>query len=192
MEIDAKKMKAIDDMLARHEIMNVMARFMRGIDRHDAELMASVFHPDAMDDHTMYIGPGKELGKTVNAFHESVKWPAHQHFLSNINIELDGDTAHSEAYVVAVGRRPDKTLTIGGARYCDRWEKRSGAWLIAARVVVWEWQNTPEDNDHCEKIFPLGTHDKSDLSYVRPLNVFRKPTQAVNLAESYLDVHDGT
>jgi len=174
MELDEKRLKALDEMLAREEIRQCLLRYTRGIDRHDTKLLASAYHADAIDDHTTYIDLGRNFGPHVNAVHDSM-WDAHQHYVTNITIDLDGDTAHVETYWIGTGRRKQNTATdIHGGRYVDRFEKRDGQWAIADRVCVYEWGLRAEDAVEPLRSFPLGTHDASDVSFMRPLKIWRK------------------
>lgn len=66
------------------------------------------------------------------------------HTLSNVLIWVAGDAAVSESYCMAYHRIPSRgggqTDQPGGIRYVDRFERRGGGpWLIAHRVVVWDW-----------------------------------------------------
>lgn len=177
MQMDAQKLKLVDDMLDREAIRECLTRYMRAVDRHDAELLATVYHPEALDDHTMYIGKGVEFGPVVNAFHASM-WCAHTHYLSNPTIELSGSSAHVESYFLAALRRNDNSgADMSGGRYIDRFEKRDGEWKIAARVCVYEWGQSPDEIKAALSAFVLGKRDKSDLSNARPLNVTRSMAQ---------------
>ena len=51
MSIDEKTERALRVLLDKQEIHEVLMRYCRGIDRCDAELLHSVYHPDATDDH---------------------------------------------------------------------------------------------------------------------------------------------
>ena len=176
MELDGKSLKALSEMLAREEIRQCLLRYTRGVDRHDAALVATAYHDDALDDHTEYVGPGMGLGEYANRSHDAL-WEAHQHYTTNIAIELDGDTAHVESYLMVVGRRFGNTQTdMHGGRYADRFEKRNGEWKIAARVLVYEWCSRSEDAAAQLRTFPLGSHDASDWACIRPLTVTRHLT----------------
>ena len=62
------------------------------------------------------------------------------HLLDVNNVEIEGDTAHSECYVLFSQRRRDgEGLDFGGARYLDRLERRDGEWRIAARKLIIDW-----------------------------------------------------
>lgn len=133
--------EAIQRLLDEQEIRQVLARYCRGVDRCDANLIRSVYHPDATDDHGTYKGPGVEFAEQVIPMLRNY-WQATMHDLGTCIIELDGDAADVETYFVAYHRRLQESetwLDVFGGRYLDRFEKRSGRWLIAKRVVVHEW-----------------------------------------------------
>ncbi|MCJ7436647.1 MAG: nuclear transport factor 2 family protein, partial [Acidimicrobiia bacterium] len=46
----------LQDLAAQQEIRDVLIRYTRGIDRMDADLVRSTYHPDAHDDHGAYQG----------------------------------------------------------------------------------------------------------------------------------------
>ena len=98
----------------RQEIGDVVLRYARGLDRHDAEIYSSVYHPDAIDHHGEFLGRRDEFvpwGLDLLAS----EWDAHTHYITNIRVDLDGDLAHSECYVLFVQRRRDSgRLDIGG------------------------------------------------------------------------------
>ena len=47
---------------ARDEIRELLTRYCRGVDRMDAELIASAYHPDAIDEHGMTQFTGETVG----------------------------------------------------------------------------------------------------------------------------------
>ena len=53
----------------------------------------------------------------------------HQHLLTNMPIDLDGDEAHAETYVTILARDSEGWgSSQGGGRYLDRLERRHGRW----------------------------------------------------------------
>jgi ketosteroid isomerase-like protein len=128
-------------LLDQEAIHRKTVRYARAIDRMDWELLRSCYHPDAIDRHGAYDGD-------IDGFVEWLKplLPAHEsttHFLGNQEIDVEGDVAFAETLCIATQRDAgvdggppvDKTLIV---RYCDRFERRAGAWRIAHRVVVYE------------------------------------------------------
>jgi hypothetical protein len=51
MELDTQTLQALTACADRAAIENVLGLYCRAIDRLDVELLRSVYHPDAIDDH---------------------------------------------------------------------------------------------------------------------------------------------
>ncbi len=125
---------------AKQQIHEALMRYCRGVDRADADLIASAFHPDALSDHGLLVFEGNTIGAALASIERAVR--TSMHMVGNELIELDGDTAYVEAYFVSyseVDRDGEPYLISRGARYVDRWERRDGEWRIAYRVVPGEW-----------------------------------------------------
>ncbi|KQX19452.1 MULTISPECIES: nuclear transport factor 2 family protein [unclassified Sphingomonas] len=137
----------IDAVVARDAIHQLSVAYCRGVDRADAALIRSVFHDDGS-----FVGAGMsgsaddfavataELVRT--AFRTSF------HSIANEWVEVKGDHAIGEIYVIAFSRTQgggedgaDQDNFIGG-RYLDRYERRGGVWKIAERVFVQDWMTT--------------------------------------------------
>jgi hypothetical protein len=128
----------LEEIAAHLEIQQVLYRYCRGVDRGDADLVASVYHPDAVDAHGPWSGRGKDFGPYIVKSMDRVPVVG-QHHITNVLIELDGNTANVESYFVAM--HPEARAEGAGhalvcGRYLDRFEQRDGAWLIADRKVV--------------------------------------------------------
>jgi len=126
-------------MMDRDEIRQVIYRYCRGIDRRRSDIVRDCYHPDATDDHGEYRGG-------IDGFVDYVErtmtiWESTNHFVGNILIELDGDRARVESYAIAFhhmaakGAKPIREL-IARIRYIDDFERRDGAWRIAARLSL--------------------------------------------------------
>ncbi|MCA9512242.1 MAG: nuclear transport factor 2 family protein, partial [Myxococcales bacterium] len=154
-------------------IRDVLARYWRGVDRRDAALVASTYHPDAFDDHGYYQGPVDgfvaSLEPGVWGYFENT-----QHFAGQIDVELDGDArARVESYAEAhhVRSEPDgaRRDLVYGLRYVDRFEKRGGEWRIAHRICAWDWHRVDE---HVGLPLPdsyfRGRHSHEDPVFAHP------------------------
>ena len=131
MSIDEKTERALRVLLDKQEIHEVLMRYCRGIDRCDAELLHSVYHPDATDDHGLFKGKAYDfIPWALNAL---ARDEGTSHYIANELIELDGDVAYCESYFFGIHRRQEKDgggavdLVFSG-RYADRFERRAGAW----------------------------------------------------------------
>jgi len=133
----------------RVAIQDCLARYARGVDRGDWDLVRSAYHPDAWDAHGDYKGGIDGL----------IAWLEHRfagvdnsmHLLGNCLIEFAGaDHAFVETYFGSSRLRPPTDAERAGlqaedmlcreawGRYADRFERRDGQWRVAHRVVVIE------------------------------------------------------
>lgn len=158
------------DLLDKQEISEVILRYCRGVDRHDEELIRSAYHADAWEHHGAY------RGRSIDDFVEyangrSGLFERVCHYVCNQLIEIDGETAHSETYAIALHQSRDGeriTHTTFGGRYIDRMARREGRWGITDRVVVCDWSRIDEIEPWArQSLFAQAENDRSDLVYDR-------------------------
>lgn len=168
-EIDQKKLQHWMD---RMEIQDCVNRYARGLDRHDDDILRSIYHEDAVDHHGNWVGTREEFIQWGN-YECHNAFAAHTHNMTTHNCEINGDEAHSETYVIfCLRRKDDNSLHIGGARYLDRLEKRDGEWRIALRRVVLEWRFNAGGDAWVETDgYTRGAWNKTDASYERPMKL---------------------
>jgi ketosteroid isomerase-like protein len=130
-------------LLDKQAITEVLARYCRGADRADVDLIADAYHPDAIEDHGgVFLGPAADYVAQMAKILPRAGLLSHM--TTNVLIELDGDTAQVESYILTFARMKkdgEKFDTLTLARALDRFEKRGGAWKIAHRRLVWEWNH---------------------------------------------------
>jgi SnoaL-like domain len=171
----------LDDLLDRQEITDCLRRIARGMDRHDAELALSGFHQGARDDHALFIGAAGDMLAWAEAFHDT-SFATHQHFLAPTMIEIDGDEAHCETYVMVVGAAKEGgTLIMGGGRYVDRLERRDGRWGVVDRVTTVEWWSDPAVLESVAELVHPFSQSREDISYRRPVRADR-PDRSISEA----------
>ena len=162
----------------RIEILDCVNKQARGHDRHDVDLMTSVYHDDGVDEHGFTVNPGPRYGEWANQQH-SMAFEDHLHNITTHTCEIDGDVAHCESYVFGAMRvRDGKTLSLLGGRYLDRLERRDGVWRIAVRRCTLEWTLTADVSvihSGAFEGFLKGVWNETDLSYARPLQVETEP-----------------
>jgi hypothetical protein len=163
---------ALGALLDKEAIRECFLRYMRGIDRIDVDLIKSAFHEDAIDNHTRDVR-GSIGDMLAWWLPQQPDREATQHFVTNQTIDLDGDTAHVESYFfVFIKQKSETNGALIGGRYADRFERRSGQWKIALRVVLPEWL-ADADAKSTQRVSQSGaipgTRDRSDPSYQRPL-----------------------
>jgi len=154
----------------RSEITNALLRYTRGIDRLDAELVSSAFHPGAMcvdygadpmtiEDFVTYAIPRLGTGYLCT-----------QHRVSNIAIELapDGNDATVEAYVLAFHvRQTDsgRELHTFNGRYIDHFAMRNSQWRIAERTLRVDWTTVEPIGAEMQGAWTSSARDRSDVVY---------------------------
>lgn len=155
-------------------LADLAARYCRGVDRRDFELVRSLYHDDAVDRHgAMFEGGPDEfvawLPELMAAFELTV------HRLGQSVFAIAGDDAEGEHYVTAYHRThlPQRQeITING-RYLDRYRRADGVWKFAERRLVFDYGETRALNEDGFEMVnadaPNGTADRSDPSWDMPL-----------------------
>ena len=183
----------VNYLKVRRDIFDVSKRYTRGADRHDKDLVRSAFWPEAT------ISFGSPMSREEYADWEEdvlAGYAAHQHHVTGQTVEVEGDTAHVESYVIYFLVPRDRTVDgvgpaslghaattekthLGSGRYVERWERRNGEWKILVREYVEDLSLKGETVEQCSEGRCLGTWDRNDLSYVRPLQHVTPEQRAV-------------
>ena len=164
---DADLRALVDEL----QIRRVLATYCRAIDRCDAELLRTVYWPDAVDNHGIFNGNAMEFVDFILPMLRTMRSTTHS--ISNVFIELLGETANVESYVNAYhsAQGPEGPIDIiVGGRYLDQMERRGREWRIAHRQFVLDWnQNIAASSQWDGPLFGAldvrGTHERSDPSY---------------------------
>ena len=193
-EIDSKALRRLVD---RQDILDCLTRYCRGVDRLDKQLLLSAYHPDARDDHGVFVGNPEAFWDWVHGVH-SAGQKLTMHTILNHTCEIEGDVAHSETYCIFYGQNVDDSFDIVGNRYIDRLERRDGEWRIADRVCASEWFRALYPNQDASPFFLSAMHQlmtnatvarsREDVSYIRPFTVERGAGPAVTSESGANDV----
>jgi len=129
-------------LLDHHKVRDCIARLARGEDRRDAAVLSACFWPDSTFDYAMYKGSFPEYLAWVVPGADAITNT--QHVLGQTVIDLDGDKAKAETYVMSyhrvdMGEGVGERDTCIGGRYCDEMEKRGGTWAIKHRTMLYDW-----------------------------------------------------
>lgn len=149
------------------ELRALSATYTRGLDRHDQELVRSVFAEDATTHYGAFRGGPDEMA--AMAMKALSAYSATQHFLGQINLTIDGDAGTGEVYFQAFHRHGTEGFDrfICG-RYIDRYRRTQDGWRMTHRTEVVDWTRTePTAEEYFAKRPETvrGTRDRSDLSY---------------------------
>ena len=189
---------SITELCDHEEIRQVMYTFFRAADRRDVALARTTFWEDG---HCESNAPGEApsrwmpslLNPEASASFER-NFETTMHYMMNMVIRVDGDTASAETYAIAyhvVPANRDSIISVAGEtrfaelgndaarryelsvgiRYNSLFEKRDGMWRIRIHRYIVEWTKfAPYEgvaaNEGISAFMRLtGARDRSDASY---------------------------
>jgi hypothetical protein len=141
------------DLADRFEITDVINRYAVGVKTGDSKLLASLFSADAHLDYGFAQVDGEDVEKyfagtlesvesrpqsVVALDHKVVSTP----IMSNVLIDLHGDTAHVESMCLAIhaGTRDDAGVVIvRGTQNVDDFVRTDQGWKIRRREHIHLW-----------------------------------------------------
>jgi ketosteroid isomerase-like protein len=145
----AARLRRLED---RSEIADLMSRYAEGVRLGSAEEMAACFTDDAAieygsgavergrDQIAAYFAAMLEPAASPLAFDERL---ASSPLVSNVVVELDGDSAHCGSTVLALhaGARDGRAFVVArGTRNEDELVRTAAGWRIRRRVHTSSWQ----------------------------------------------------
>ncbi|MEM1111551.1 MAG: nuclear transport factor 2 family protein [Pseudomonadota bacterium] len=120
----------LDYVLAKEAIRDQLYAYCRSLDRMDKSSAYDLWNEGSIANyHGVYEGTGTGFIDWVWEAHGAME--RHSHQISNIIIEVDGDTARSESYVtvalwMAVAEEGKVLEIIARGRYLDTWSRQVG------------------------------------------------------------------
>jgi SnoaL-like domain len=165
----ADALASIHRLTALEAVRECIYRVCRAIDRIDAGLLRSAFHPDAII-HFGKIYDGGVDGWVASAMNFQAAQSQTHHLVGNITVRINKDEAFAESYELARHKTPvngklcDLVLAM---RTLDRLSRRDGEWRISERTKVMDWGRIINGDEGIYENSPLekGLRDKSDASY---------------------------
>lgn len=161
-------------LIDRMKIRDCLGRYTRGLDRHDGDLIASAFWPEAAIHYgKRFEGDLADFVEWSNASHAE-RWTQHSHNITNQNVVFDANRsgADVESYVQFFHRAIEGGVNIGIGRYIDRFERRGEDWKIISRLLVVDMMLKAEHIDFGASGFSVGRWGEDDPSYARPFGSF--------------------
>lgn len=157
---------AADAIISRQQIVDLTMAYCRGVDRADEDLLRSIFHDDSVIVSGIVNGSGQTFAGEICRFVQAT-FEQTFHSIANQWIEVTGDTAVGETYILAVSTTNDgadgKSEMLSGGRYIDRFERRAGIWKIAERTYVEDWHRV----DRATRQMTQGMYAPLDLQGCR-------------------------
>lgn len=125
--------------LDRESIHTLLMAYARGVDRADESLLRQTILPDATMVMGTFNGSGSEFTQFITAFvPENLERCFHS--IANEWIDVHGDRAIAEAYVIAYSSAGGSD-TLTGGRYLCEFERGDVGWGIRGLTFVQDWQN---------------------------------------------------
>lgn len=164
---------SLDILLSKQAIRDLASEYCHGCDRGDVDLLRSLYHEDAVDEHGFNLtSTAREFLDAIPAMQSQIE--VVQHNITNHLISVDGDEAEGQVYLIAYHRFPTESgmmLLITGGRYLDRYARRNGVWKFAHRRCVDDWHHKFPIDMNNEKMeftdgnLPIGKMDENDPAY---------------------------
>lgn len=128
--------KLADEVLSRQALHELNAIYCQAVDRCDADMLASLYHPDAIVDFGAPMPASEWVPLIIDvelslarAFHSvSTEW-----------FDIRGDKAIGERYLYAVTtqeRDGGSSESFLGARYVGGYERRDGVWKFTFHALI--------------------------------------------------------
>lgn len=134
---------ALQTLVDRADIHDLLVRYLRSIDRGDIESLRACYLPGAVEEHGgLYSGPAQGY---IDSIAHALTLPraVATHSISNVLIEVNGDAARSEHYALALLRqRAHDGLvkdSLIATRIVDDLRREDGRWGIARRRLRFDW-----------------------------------------------------
>jgi hypothetical protein len=132
---------AADAALAKHTIHDLIMAQARATDRADLDGFLAVWHPGATVDAGFFVGTAEEYCPMILELTAGFKKMSHH--VANEWIEVKGDKAISESYVVAFVTNQDDDGNLWdeltGGRYLDTFSRTDGEWKFTERKFINDW-----------------------------------------------------
>ena len=118
----------------RMEIQELISRYNFAIDFGDVEAWVATFTEDGVFHSPMGRFEGKQA--LADFAHDFVReYPDGRHWVNNLIVEADGETARAACYIHMFRASGDRE-TVATGRYADRLQKVNGHWRFVERIVT--------------------------------------------------------
>ena len=120
-------------------INDLFVRYTTALDAGDVETIVACFTEDgALESPAVGIYAGRagirEFAERFARFHDNGSQL--RHFISNLAVQVDGDTARATCYLLNVITKGGKTELMAPGRYDCQLAKVGDEWLFKHRLVV--------------------------------------------------------
>lgn len=153
------------------EIRQVLAKYARGVDRLDKDLLMECYWPDGADDHGAISGTPQEFVDWVVST-ITAEFSSTSHVILQSVVDIQGSRAWGESYWQARSSlKSSSEVRLSTGRYEDLFERRDGEWRILVRELVFDWDHVVQvkpfrtRNSPSQDASRVGRMDREDPSY---------------------------
>lgn len=124
----------VQELLAREQLRDLVARYAMAVDDHDLEAVATMFHPDAVFDRDGHLAHGwdeiaETLGASMRGFRRMLHTP-HAAVVELVGADVaSGDSSGHAELVTSRG------VLLAAYRYADEFARHEGRWVFTRRAV---------------------------------------------------------
>lgn len=124
------------EVVAREALRHLVSAYGHAVDRRDYELLRTLYHDDAIDDHAPYYsGPASGYIDWLPSM--MANWRATMHTALSMLFVVQGNRAEGEIAVRAWHLTADgKRQFVAWGRYTDHYECREGVWRFSRRSLI--------------------------------------------------------
>jgi ketosteroid isomerase-like protein len=136
----------LDLIESRFAIEDLIAKYAKGFDRKDPELLYSIWHDDAVLDFGEAFGVHEGMDAihaAAEGFWGMITWM--HHWQATPLIEIDGDRATAYVGLDCLVRHSEQGPVRVGGYYEDVFERRDGVWKFSRRmcdIQIWAPDDT--------------------------------------------------
>jgi ketosteroid isomerase-like protein len=137
--------RAIQQLIDREAIRDLVLCYSRAIDRKDIELLRDLYTEDATDTHgDSFDGNAEDYCKFIEGSLPYMQYSGHH--VCNHMISVEGDVGNGEVYCLAYHYIPDQANPgkwvedFMAVRYIDNYRRcADGKWRFSKRVVTYDF-----------------------------------------------------
>jgi len=161
--------KALETLIAKDEIRDLVLLYSRGCDRKDFALVRTLYTRDGTDCHDeTFTGSADEYVKFLERSLPHAPYSGHHVCNHLISVDVGRGEGEGEVYAAAWHIIPDRqggwTEDFMCVRYLDRYRREDGRWRFAKRVVTYDMRTARPHKPHRAATDPLADPSYAALS----------------------------
>jgi hypothetical protein len=151
----ATDQSALEKLIAKDEIRDLVLLYSRGVDRKDGALLRTLYTKDGIDNHDeSFRGTASDYCDFLEKSFPYMRYSGHHACNHLIDVDVANGTGEGEVYAIAWHIIPDGkggwTEDLMCVRYVDSYRKEDGRWRFARRDVNYDMRIARPHEPHRE------------------------------------------